>query len=176
MKSTNIAFASAELQKALDEARPFIEGVEEAMTRVSNDIKALETYLQNLELKREFRFGVGKSFVPNIENTHSSIEHEDYEGCTIRRIEEEALVWGMNVTGAFRLLFEVTSWIEVDFDLDYMRDEGTLQRHTRPLIETTFEVRKRMYEHHLADFITKLGDELRVSPPTRSPRGDDLPF
>lgn len=57
------AFSSPELQKVFDEVRPALEGADEARNRVSEDIKALEAYLQKLDLKTEFWFGLRKAFV-----------------------------------------------------------------------------------------------------------------
>jgi hypothetical protein len=42
------AFASPELQAALDDAREALEGADEARNRVSSDIKALESYVVSL--------------------------------------------------------------------------------------------------------------------------------
>ena len=80
-------------------------------------------------------------------------------------IEEEALVWGPDSNGRPRFLYEVSRW-EGYIDVDapggpYFWDEATLRSEAKPLIETKFEIRKRMYQH-LPDFVASLAEHLAV--------------
>ena len=51
-------------------------------------------------------------------------------------------------------------------------DDATLTREAKPLIETKFEIRKRMYQH-LPDFVARLAKHLDVSQKFQL---DDVPF
>ena len=57
------AFSSPDLHQAFSEARKAIEGFDDALNQVSNDIKQLETYLDGVGLKTTFRLSLGKEFV-----------------------------------------------------------------------------------------------------------------
>jgi hypothetical protein len=157
-------FSSPELQQVVDAARPVLEGVEEARNRVSNDIKALEAYLQNLNLSRPFRHSLGKHIVPKGTDQEFATSLE-YGGSASGWIEEEALTWGEDKGGRFRLLYELNRWqgyVEVDAPGGpFFWDDATLQRETKPLIETKFEVRKRMNQH-LPDFVGCLAAHLDI--------------
>jgi hypothetical protein len=139
-------FCSESLQSALDGARSVFESLDEARTRVSNDIKKLEAYLQQ-DLKDEFRFPIPpKSFS---------------EG----KVIEEAIVWGPFGEGRYRLRYEVSKW-EGRFDLDddsgpLFWDPGTLERESKPLIEAKFEIRKRMYSA-LPQFVIAFRDHIHI--------------
>jgi hypothetical protein len=109
------AFSSPELQTALDKASAALEGADEARSRVSQDIKALESYLVGLRLTTPFRYPLGKTLVPDEEQyVAASLEASGSAG---GKILEEAIVLGEDGHG----------------------------RHVKPLIETKFEVRKHMY-------------------------------
>jgi len=175
------SFLSAKLQTAVEAARPFLEGAEEARDRVSNDIKALEAYLNSLDLKASLRHPVGKYLVPDDDRGRVAAALE-YGGSASGTIEQEALVWSPDSNGRSRLLYELSRWdgyIEVDSPGGpYFWDETTLQREAKPLIETKFEIRKRMYQH-LPDFVGSLAKHLAVDP--RAPivpnaGQDDVPF
>ncbi len=53
------ALTSPELQSALDKARNTLEGADEARTRVSQDIKALESYLVSLRFDHSVSASLG---------------------------------------------------------------------------------------------------------------------
>ena len=87
MKSQdNPTFALPELQQAIDEARPLLEGAEAAKNRVSKEIKALENYLQGLNLKHEFRYQVSVSQCAVGNDAAASLE---YSGTASALMEEE---------------------------------------------------------------------------------------
>lgn len=183
MSHRNIpSFSSRELQKAVTEERTALEGSDEARNRVSNDIKALEAYLQSLGLKVPFRHGLGKAFVDpggkDGQQLAASLEEYGGSACTI---EEEVLAWAPNDRGRFRLLYELVRW-EGHIDVDIpggplFCDESTVQRDAKPLIETKFEVRNRMYTY-LPDFVRALSSHLTVGQPDTLPElvPDDIPF
>lgn len=185
MKTPNIpTFASPELQKAVDAARPHLEGADQAMNRVSNDIRALEGYLQSLNLKHEYRYSLGKDFCAAEGEENHVAAMLEYSGGASGTMQEEALVWGKDKTGAYRLLHEVSTWdgsIDVDYPGGpYFWDESTLRREAKPLIETPFDVRKRMYQQHFANFVSSMGEHLRIEkgpPQAGKPALDgEIPF
>jgi|SRR5581483_280639 len=181
MKSTPTpAFSSPGLQQAVGEVRPLLEGADDARNKVSNDIKALEAYLQRLDLNTSFRFSLGKYFIPEGDGQSVAAALE-YGGNASGGIGEEALAWGPDSSGKFRLLHEVSEWegsVEVDVPGGpFFWDESTLRTEAKPLIETKFEVRKRMHSH-LPSFVKALGKDLAVEPVSIDPKSDieDLPF
>lgn len=173
-KSPNPSFASEALQKAVSDARPILEGVEEAWNQVSADIKALEAYLRSLDLKHPFRFPLGKSFTS--EDPFVAHHLED-GGAASGTIVEGALVWGPNGSDSFRLLREDSRWDGgVDVDAGggpYFWDDSTLRRDAKPLIESKFETRKRLYPR-LPDFVAALAKHFDVM--GQKPPFDDLPM
>jgi hypothetical protein len=165
-------FASEELQKAVAAARPILEGVDEARNRVSNDIKALETYLQRLDLKGSFRYPLNKGFVPDDDQYVAGAL--EAVGTASGVVEEEALVWDEH-----RLLYERSRWEGcVDVDMPggpFFWEESTLERDAKPLIETKFEIRKRMYQH-LPDFVSALARHFDIAVAESTTQLDDVPF
>jgi hypothetical protein len=175
--SHNARFSSPELRKAIDDARPILEGADEAMSRVSRDIKNLEDYLQGLGLKHPYRYWLGKYFASDDKSERDVAMALEFTGGVGGTIGEEALAWDQDAKGKFRLLYEVYRWeggVEVDMPGGpFHWDESTEQREAKPLIEMKFDVRKRMYRDHLTDFVKKLTEHLRVD---RPPPDDELPF
>jgi hypothetical protein len=168
-------FSSPELQKTVTEVRPILEGAEEARNQVSNDIKALEAYLDSLNLKTCFSHSLGKSLETDDDlKTNADLE---YGGSASGTIVEKALVWGPDSHSKTRLLYEVRRWagsIEVDVPGGpYFWDEKTLQVEAKPLIETKFEIRKRVYQH-LPAFVASLARHLDVG--QRLKLDADVPF
>ena len=165
-------FSFPELQKAVDSARPFLEGADQAMTQVSNDIKVLEAYLHGLKLKQEYRLATGKTFAAADGANHEVAASLEMSGSATGFVEEEALVWGKLKNGEFRLLHEVSRW-EGSIDVDcpggpMFWDEKTVNREVKPLIETAFEVRKRLFQQHVVDFVNSLAAQHRIDKPTSS--------
>lgn len=174
---SNPQFCSEQLQSAVDAAKEVFENLEESRTRVSNDIKKLEAYLVQQGLKEPFRFGLGKAF-----------EFRDGERCDLQDcgsasgfINEEAIVWSAHEGERFRLLYEFSKWeggVDIDGGGDpYYWNEDTLARESKPLIETKFDIRKRVYAS-LADFIDALRKHLTVKTPNMPPEfdGTGVPF
>jgi hypothetical protein len=175
MSDTFPVFSSEELRKAVTEAKPIIEGLDEARNRLSEDIKHLESYLQRLDLKVPFRCAYGMCLVAYDSKAEQHIAADlEYGGAASGWIEEEALVWAEQKPGKFRLMYEHSRWdgyVEVDAPGGpYFRDEETLERDQKPLIETPFEIRKKMYPH-LPDFVRALSNNLSVE---KRPVWDDI--
>ena len=171
------AFSSPVLQAALDKSREALEGADEARSRVSQDIRALESYLVSLRLTTPFRHSLGKALVPDEEqNVAASLE---YGGCANGKIQEDALVLDEDAHGKVRLLYEDSQWNGyVDVDAPggpFFWDEDTLEREVKPLIETKFEIRKRIYGQ-LPAFVTALAKHYAIDPNKLTDLNDDIPF
>lgn len=173
----NPTFALPELQQAIDEARPLLEGAEAAKNRVSNEIKALENYLQSLNLKHEFRYEISssKSVVGN-----DAAQSLEYSGTANALMEDELLVWAPDQKGTWRLFFELKTCegsIDIGLGSDpYMWSEEWEQREFKPLIECSFDIRKRVYQDHLVNFVKQLGEDLRVERKKEPALDDEIPF
>jgi hypothetical protein len=169
------SFSNQELQTAVAKVRPILEGVDEARNRVSNDIKVLEAYLQRLDLKTPFRFSTGKGFVPPEGREELEAGNLREYGSAAGEIEEESLLWSDGGNGNFRLLYERNRWqggIEADAPGGPLWwDDTSLRREVKPLIETKFEIRKRMYAY-LPDFALGLAKGLDVNQQIQ----DDVPL
>jgi len=169
-------FSSPELQKTLTDARPILEGVDEARNRVSNDIKQLEAYLQSIELKTPFRFPLGKGFFSSDGGGRSAAAALEYGGSAPGEIQEDALCWAEDKKGTFRLLYEFSCWQGfIDIDAPggpLFWEEETLTREAKPLIDTKFEIRKQMYQR-LPEFVAGLAKHLDVGQKLKL---EDVPF
>lgn len=171
------AFALPDLQAALDKAREVLEGADEARNRISQDIKALESYLVSLRLTVPFRHPLGKTLVPDDEqNVAASLE---FSGSASGKIQEDALVLDEDAHGKVRLLYEVNEWegcIDVDMPGGpYFWDEDTLQHHVKPLIEAKFEIRKRVY-NQLPAFIAEMAKHYAIDSNKLTDWNDEIPF
>ena len=57
----------------------------------------------------------------------------------------------------------------------YHWDDSTLVCERKPLIETPFDVRKRMYETHVVDFVNVIAKQVRIDrPKSTSARLDEF--
>ncbi len=182
MNTSNSQFCSEQLQTAIDSAKDVFENFEETRTRVSNDIKKLEAYLQQQGIKETFRFPLPKGFsIPEGPDRVPAEIGLFENGSANGEITEEAIVWGPAAGGRHRLLYELSKWqgfMEVDVaGGPYFWEDSTLSRESKPLIEAKFEIRKRMYPK-LPDFIHALRDHLSVEDPKASKRfdPDEIPF
>jgi hypothetical protein len=171
------AFTSPELRAALDKASEVLEGADEARNGVSQDIKALETYLVSLHLITPFRHSLGRNLIAD--NQQSVAASLEFGGSASGKIQEDALVLDKDAHGKVRLLYEVREWDGyVDVDMPggpYFWDEDTLQRDVTPLIETKFEVRKQVYGQ-LPTFVTALAKHYAIDPNKLTDLDNECPF
>ncbi len=170
------AFSSPALQAALEKVRGSLEGADEAHNQVSQDVKAWEGYIANLRLTPPLRHSLGKTLVPDDEqHVAASLE---FSGCANGKIEEDALILDEDAHGKVRLLYEISRWdgyVEVDIPGGpYFWYEKTLERDAKPLIETKFEIRKRVYGQ-LPAFVTALAKHYAIDL-DKSTNFEDVPF
>src|SRR5437016_3578904 len=122
----------------------------------------------SLDLKWSFRFSLGEDFTAErgTEQSEGEFRASLGEGSASAECKEEALLWDEDGTSKeFRLLYEMKRWeghLEVDAPAGpWFRIEDSLRREVKPLIETKFEIRKRMYQH-LPDFVAALATRFDV--------------
>ena len=177
MSTIRPAFASPELQAVLDQSRAALEGADEARNKVSQDIKALEAYLTSLSLPTPFRYSLGMCLVVDDE---SGVEAAlEYSGRADGKIEEQALFLAPDSHQKVRLMYEVSRWdgfIDVDMPGGpYFWEADTLERDIKPLIETKFDIRKKVYSN-LPAFVAALAKHC-VIVPNKFPDVDaEIPF
>jgi hypothetical protein len=124
-----------------------------------------------------FRYSFGKYLIAdNDQNVAASLE---YGGSADGKIGEDALRLDKDASGKVRLLYEVCEWegcVEVDGPGGpFFWNDETLKRDVRPLIETKFETRKRVYNHHLRSFVIALAKHYAIDP-SKLTDPDELPF
>ncbi|MEE9393919.1 MAG: hypothetical protein V3W41_15565 [Planctomycetota bacterium] len=148
-------FNSAKIQKAVEAATRNFAKADVARNQISDDIRTLESYLQSSAVEIEFRFRLGSPIL-------SSIPHES---CAPGELHEEFLSWSANAGGQFRLTYELGKFedhevlAEVGDNSLWEVPSGYCE--ARPLIETPFEVRHRLYPA-LSEFIDALAEALSV--------------
>lgn len=103
----------------------------------------------------------------------------EFSGSAGGKIQEDALVLDQDAHGKVRLLYEVSEWDGyVDVDVPggpFFWEEDTLQSDVKPLIETKFEVRKRVYQQ-LPAFVTALAKHYAIDPNKLTNWDDEIPF
>lgn len=153
-------FQSDELQKSFKSAKPILEKITETKNKVSNEIKKLENFLKSLNLDEPFTY-----LVKNPNNLSSIVCDQFFENCGTGNgiATEENLIWDNK---SKRLIFHATEYqacidigaissVEIDSDTANTIIE-------RPLIETPFDIRKRIYEGHLSKFLSALAKKFTI--------------
>lgn len=153
-----------------------MESAEDVKNRVSKDIKELESYLKGLNFKHDFRHNIGCSEYAVGDDARASLEDM---GIADAERKLEFLSWGPDQKGVFRLLYEVNYW-DGSIDVDapggpYFWDSDSHRQEIRPLIEASFDIRKRVYQDHLSTFIKSLANDLRIEKGSM-PVEDEIPF
>ncbi len=153
-------FSSIELQMAFDQAKPVLSNTAKLMNQVSEDIRLLEKYLQSQSIPEDFSYTISNptsniNFATNSDNELIS--------------NEELLIWDANIK---RIIFQHNQYNSE------LSEEGFVSVDTEtkkiiinnPLIATPFDVRKRVYEFFLSEFLLKMAERYRIIDK------DELPF
>ena len=178
-------FHGSALHQAVASFGHATRGVEAHRNRVSQDIKALETYLQGLPCQTPFRLCLGQDFdtalVPPIAaKLLPATEPEAALGVAL------VLALGPNPKGKTRLLLEVSIGFPAS-DLG-LPDRGAnapgelRYRECKPLIEHTWAIRAQVYPR-LPEFLHALAEHRQTtakviatrpgaSPPAQQPTGN----
>ena len=147
-------FTSVELQKAFDKARPVLENITQTKNTISNEIKSLEKFFQSHSIAENFTLEISSPIYPRNLT-------QDSNGNLIAN--EENLVWDAEKK---RIIFQHSQYVFEDYE-EY-HSMGTYVKYdvdskqivlSRPLIETSFETRKKVYELHLSNFLLELSSK-----------------
>ena len=156
-------FNSTALSNAMAETGDTLAGFQQSLDRVSDDIKALETFLTKSGINLPVRLEVGENIL-GLQDFGGGFLPEDVDGCPIE-IEREYLVWDKDQNEKFRLQYQ-HSIHEGCMDLDgggnkpYRVQAIPRESEVRPLIECKLDVRISMLEQ-LPKFIAEFQRRLR---------------
>lgn len=164
-------FTSPELQKAFESAKPILEKITETKNRISTEIKNVEKFFQSLDINELI------SYLATNPNQLCNVNCEQIgEYCATGNgtATEEYLIWDnkkkrlMYVENSYQASIDLDSIIQIDLDTSTLKNIIE-----KPLIETTFDIRKRIYEDHLSSFISYVAKKFEV---IEKPFGLDIPF
>lgn len=169
-------FTSPELQKSFESAKPILEKITETKNRISNEIRNLENFFQSLDINESIPYTVTN---PNI---MGNINFEQFCGFSGGHgiATEELLFWDhikkriLYIHNEYEASVTLSDELALNdtIDLDFSTLKTLLNR---PLIETTFDIRKKMYESHLSNFITHVAKKFEVIEKTIETESD-IPF
>lgn len=171
-------FTSQKLQQSFDAAKPILEKIIETKNFVSAEIKNLEKYFQSLNINESISY-----LATNPNNTGNICfdQFSEHSGSGIGISTEELIIWDDNKKRIMYVLNEYEASVDfvsaeignhppVDLNMDSRK---TIVE--KPLIETTFEIRKQIYENHLSDFLTHVAKKFEVNLSV-SDEDIDIPF
>ena len=167
-------FASPELQKSFDTAKPILEKITETKNRISSEIKNLEKFFQSLDMNESLSYLATN---PNLVSNMVFDQFCEYSSSGVGTATEEFLIWD-NI--AKRIMY-VRNEYEACADMEDFNQVSLLKETcknivNRPLIETTFDVRKKIYEHHLSDFLSYAAQKYEVHEKQIENDSFDIPF
>jgi len=138
-------FTPQKLQDAFNIAEPIIKSIPEIQDTVSKEIKDLESFFQENQLPLDLCFEISSTVSGGGDHDHG-VE------------EKEFLIW---CASEKRLFFKR---IQYDFVFDcgsgniYYQNEKEVFNQC-PLISTPFEIRKRIHENHLDNFVLEIAKQ-----------------
>ena len=131
-------FKSIELQSAFKKAKPLLENISQTMNTISNEIKMVEKFLQDQEICENFIL-----YLPSTKPCYDENAPENGLFSYERR-----LMWNKEKK---RIIYIEDRYNVSNDDYRYFAESlSTIQN--KPLIETSFEIRKMVYEEDLAKF------------------------
>lgn len=167
-------FMSKELQEAVNKAKPVLEQIIQTKDQISKEIKYLEEFLKD--------FAINDSFVYRIQ---SPFDTSSFTDCDIGEFcltgwavtNDEQLLWDKDKKRLMYLLVQYHAEVQLDTHTPVILDEASRKQIIlKPLIETSFELRKRIYEeNHLSDFLCELTAKYQVNL-KKEISSSDIPF
>lgn len=155
-------FMSPDLQKAFDNAKPVLEQIPQTKNQISNEIKHIEKSFKEFSIGENFEYRIQSPFETT---SFTSCDISEYCLTGWAVTNEELLIWDKDKK---RLMYQLNQF-DADVALDTPNpvtvDEATRnQLIYKPLIETSFEIRKKVYEqNHLCNFINQLTSKYQVN-------------
>ncbi|MFM9185156.1 hypothetical protein [Legionella pneumophila] len=167
-------FMSKDLQDAFNKAIPVLEKITEIKNQISKEISFLENSLKSFAINDNFSY-----FIQDPYNTTSFSNADIGEYCLSGTAitNEELLLWDKNKK---RLIYQLNQY-EAEVDLEnpspvtlIISSQKTIL--SKPLIETAFEIRKKVYEkQYLTKFLHDLTARYQVNLKSE-PESSDIPF
>ena len=144
-------FTSIDIQIAFDEAKPVLENITLIRNTVSEEIKNIEKFFQTNTLPDDFSLIITDPY-------DFGAQPDPVED----KLVEELLLWKADKK---RIHYQC-NYYDYLFCTESIRfrhqPESKKTILDAPLIETRFEIRKRVYENHLANFIKEISKVYRV--------------
>lgn len=146
-------FYSKELQKSFESVQSILESITDTKDRVSADIKEFEKYLKSLSINESLEYTI---LIPS-ENVDM-----DYHvlGISIERV----LNWDDNKKRLMYVEKHCEAYI------------GIVKVIEKPLIETSYEIRKHVYEKHLKNFLLYITDRYKLKENSSDSKHEEIPF
>lgn len=167
-------FMSKDLQDAFNKAKPVLEKITETKDQISKEISFLEKSLKSFAINDNFTY-----FIQDPYDTTSFSDADIGQYCLSGTAitNEELLVWDKNKK---RLIYQLNQYeAEVDLEAPSPVTLNISSKKTifyTPLIETAFEIRKKVYEEqYLAKFLYGLIARYQVNLKSE-PESSDIPF
>ena len=133
-------FKSIELQNAFDKAKPVLENISQTMDTISNEIRMVEKFLQDQ--------AICENFILKLPTTKPLYDENAPEDGLF--ILEKRLLWNKEKK---RIIYIEDRYNISDEDNYKCFGDSLVTMQNKPLIETSFEIRKMVYEEYLSKFL-----------------------
>lgn len=162
MEKHTMNFMSKELQEAFNKAKPVLEQITQTKDQISNEIKYLEDFLKGLAINDSFGYRIQSPFDTS-SFTDCDIGEFSLAGWAVTN--EELLIWDKEKKRLMYQLIQYNADVQFDTPNPVILDESSRkQLILKPLIETSFEIRKKVYEqNHLCNFLLELTSKYQVN-------------
>ena len=152
-------FNSKALQECIKAAQPILDNINRAKDAVSEDIKLLDKYLSSINLNESFTYTISDS-----SSCIEIYETDDFRMISSCLCTEEYLAWDSKKKRILFVQNEYHGTIHQEASDEPVIDQSSCKSIVnKPLIETTFEIRKRVYEnHYLADFLNSIARKFDI--------------
>jgi hypothetical protein len=136
-------FTSQKIQDAFNLVEPALKNISLTQNTVSEEINDLEDFFKKNPLPLNFSYEISSTVVHGGVDTDDGVEEREF---LIWRAEDKRLCYTINSYD-----FVINS---ITGDIHYNNEKEIFK--LRPLGETAFEIRKRIYEHHLDKFLLEI--------------------
>lgn len=139
-------FSSVELQNAFEKAKPVLESIVKTKNIVSEEIKLLETFLQSQSITDFFSIQITNPYYPI--NLTLGLNDELVSN-------EERLIWDAEKK---RIIYQHNQYKSESVEDGTVLFDSETKKNLlcKPLIETSFDIRKKVYEKYLSVFLLEI--------------------